>query len=146
MISADTYEEVYEILKCMNKITVMKIPENILLKINTNRNRNFTTSIDPKDIFNENNINKETVDFLCWLDYTYWRNDIEKVKIDKIIQEKNSTEEILKRNKYNPDNIFKQKENIKEQQINSETISLAEYKEPIFKKIKKLILKLLHIN
>lgn len=141
MISTNTYEEVYEILQGMDKSIVMKIPEEILLTIKTKRNRNFTTSIDKNDIFNENNISKESVDLLCWLDYTYWKNETEKAHINKIIKKKIISEEIIKRNCYNPDDIFTNKKQRK-QHINKETISLIEYKETVFSKIKKSILKL----
>lgn len=145
MISANTYEEVYEVLSYMNKTTVMKIPEEIILKIYKKRNPNFITKIQKENIFDENNISKEAVDLLCWLDYTYWRNDNERSKINDIIKEKNEFEEKLKRDKYSPNDIFKNKKNnqivIEETKI--EETAMAEYKEKnflqkIFDKIKYL--------
>lgn len=50
MISSNTYEELYEILSYMDKVTVMKIPENILINIKNKRNINFKTKIDKNDI------------------------------------------------------------------------------------------------
>ena len=41
MISGETYEELYEILGQMDKLTVMKIPEDILNNINSKRNKDF---------------------------------------------------------------------------------------------------------
>lgn len=81
MHTCDIYEELFEILKCMDKMTVMKIPEDVLNYIINNRNKNFHTRIDKNDIFNEQNVSKETVDLLCWLDYKYWMNSDEKLKI-----------------------------------------------------------------
>jgi len=107
MISSDVYEEVYEVLGYMDKTTVMKIPEEILVKIKENRNSNFKTKINKENIFDEQNISKEAVDLLCWLDYTYWMDDDSKSKIDKINKEIQDINEKEKREKYNPDNIFK---------------------------------------
>jgi len=107
MISSDVYEEVYEVLGYMDKTTVMKIPEEILVKIKENRNSNFKTKINKENIFDEQNISKEAVDLLCWLDYTYWMDDDSKYKIDKINKEIQDINEKEKREKYNPDNIFK---------------------------------------
>ena len=41
MISGETYEELYEILGQMDKVTVMKIPDDILNNINSKRNKDF---------------------------------------------------------------------------------------------------------
>lgn len=107
MISADTYEELYEILSLMDKTTVMKIPIDILNSIKEQRNPEHKTRIDKKDIFNENNVNKETIDLLCYLDYHYWMSEDKKAEVDKIKRIKYQDEEEEKREKFNPDNLFK---------------------------------------
>ncbi len=80
----DVYEELYEVLSNMDKVTVMKIPEEILNKIITQRNTSFKTSIDEEDLFNEDNISKETMDLLCWIDYNYWASPERKKEVDDI--------------------------------------------------------------
>ena len=45
MISSQTYSEVYEILKYMNKEVVMKIPIEILEKIKNKRDLNYKSKI-----------------------------------------------------------------------------------------------------
>ena len=107
MISGETYEELYEILGQMDKLTVMKIPEDILNNINSKRNKDFKTKIDKYDLFNEENIRKETVDLLCWLDYNYWMNNERKEKVKKIISKNLEEENDYKREKYDPEKIFK---------------------------------------
>ena len=54
MISANSLEEVYEVLSLMDKLSVMKIPEETLNFIIKSRNSNFKTQIDKNDIFEEN--------------------------------------------------------------------------------------------
>ena len=83
MISPNTFEEVYEILSYMDKLTVMKIPENKLITINKKRNRDFKTKIDKKDIFNRNNMSQEAFDLLFYLDYNYWMDEEKKKKLRK---------------------------------------------------------------
>ena len=78
----DVYEELYEVLSNMDKATVMKIPEDILNKIITQRNTSFKTAIDDDNLFNENNISKEAMDLLCWIDYNYWTSP-ERKKVEK---------------------------------------------------------------
>lgn len=72
MISSNTYKELYEILSYMDKITVMKIPLEILQNIKKYKNNNYKTKIDKKDIFNEKNVNGETIDLLCYFYKHYW--------------------------------------------------------------------------
>ena len=109
MISSNTYEEVYQILKHMNKTTVMKIPNNILNAIVKNRNSNFKTNIDKYNIFNQKNISSEALDLLCWITYNYWLNESEKKKIDKINYDFYIKSEEEKAKKYKTNNIFKNK-------------------------------------
>ena len=72
MITSKTYKEVYEILSYMDKITVMKIPIEILENIKKKKDNNYITQIDKKDIFNEKNVSKEAIDLLCYFYKHYW--------------------------------------------------------------------------
>ena len=102
----NTYEEVYQILSYMDKVTVMKIPIDIIENIKKKRNTNYKTRIDKNDLFNENNIDKTSMDMLCYFDYQYWMSDEKKKEIDKIIAEKRNKEELKKKEKYNVDDLF----------------------------------------
>ena len=145
MISADTYEELYEILSLMDKVTVMKVPIDILNTIKEQRNPEYQTNIDKTDIFNENNVKKETIDLLCYLDYHYWMDENKKSEVDRIRRQKFKEEEKQKLEQYNPNALFKkvEKEKIPE---NSNDTALIEYKESIFERFKNFIFKLLHIK
>ena len=74
MISAKTYKELYEILSYMDKVTVMKIPISILQTIKNKKDNRYITKIDKNDLFNEHNVNRETIDLLCYLYKHYWCN------------------------------------------------------------------------
>lgn len=135
MISSNTYEEVYEILSYMDKITVMKIPEEILNTIKKKRNVNYKTKIDKNDIFNEENISKEAIDFLCWIDYKYWMDENRKIKIDQIKFDKIRKYEEEKREKYASDNLFKKQDQVKKtEEVMKNEVAMVEYEESIFKK------------
>ena len=57
MISdANMYAEVFEILGCMNKQEVMRIPVNILEFIKQERSKTYQTRIDKYDLFNPDNV------------------------------------------------------------------------------------------
>lgn len=91
MISSDTYAEVYEILSYMDKFTVMKIPVEILENIRNNRNKNYISNIDPNNLFNMKNINKQTIEVLACLDINYWMNEEKKKTLKKKYIEKQNS-------------------------------------------------------
>ncbi len=74
MITAKTYKEVYEILGYMDKLTVMKIPIDILQSIKNKKDNKYVTRVDKNDIFNEQNVEKDTIDLLCYFYKKYWNN------------------------------------------------------------------------
>ena len=113
----------------------MKIPINILNIIVEKRNQQFKTNIDDNDIFNEKNISSEAIDLLCWLEYNFWSDSIEKERNNAIIKRENEINNEIKMKKYNPDNLFKN--TIKFQQ---EETSMIEYKESNF--LQKLLNKI----
>lgn len=131
--SSNTYEEIYQILFCMDKYTVMKIPENILKDIISKRNKQYITRIDIRDIFNKDNMSEEAFNYLCWLDFEFWMTDEKKKELGKECRIKQIREEEQKRKKYNPDDIFSKKKkdvNIEENQNSSieENMAMIEVK------------------
>jgi len=137
MINENTYTEVYEILSSMDKMTVMKIPVELLKFIKDNRNENFKTLIDKNDIFNMNNISNETRHVLAWIDINYWMSEEKK----KHLKEKYYKNHM---SFYDLENIFKNENHAKIQKSSNNT-EITEYKESIIikilNKIKKLFLK-----
>lgn len=136
MINADTYSEVYEILSGMNKSIVMKVPIEILRCIKENRNTDYISKINREDLFNLNNISRDTINILAWLDVNYWISDEKKEKI------KLSFKNNIKKREFEENFDFKNKrnENIK---IISNEKQMKIYKKSkihrIINKIKELI-------
>ncbi|MBR6033730.1 MAG: hypothetical protein IKP28_03205 [Clostridia bacterium] len=97
----------FDILKYMDKTTVMKIPVEILETIKSKIDFNYKTNVNPNDLFNEKNISKEAMDILCYLDYTYWMSDDKKKEINTIIQNNTVQEELKKREQYSTEILFK---------------------------------------
>ena len=145
MISGETYEELYEILGQMDKVTVMKIPEDILNNINSKRNKDFKTKIDKYDLFNEENIRKETVDLLCWLDYNYWMNNERKEKVKKIISKNLEEENDYKREKYNPEKIFETTDIDNNSKLKNQELTEIP-KDSFFTKLKKIFMRFFKKN
>ena len=117
MINENTYTEVFEILSYMDKMTVMKIPVELLKFIRDNRNENY----------NMKNISEETKHFLAWLDVNYWMDEEKKNRLIEANYKKHISF-------YNSEKTFKKINNKKTQPISNNT-SITEYKESVIIKI-----------
>lgn len=146
MISdANMYAEVFEILGCMDKQEVMKIPVNILEYIREERNKNYKTRINKYDLFNPDNIDNRTVNFLAWLMIDYMANVEQKTELIKVSKENSRRKELEKKQKYN-ENIFNIKreniQEIEEKKVKEQTSIAIVEKETIFRKIQKFLKRL----
>ena len=113
---------------------IKKIPDRLLEIIYKNSDEKYNIEVDPNKDLKSQNISKKTKDMLAVLTYNYWSNESEKQYINERLNknEKKYQEEL--REKYNPDNIFKDKSTKIETVEN--TVAMVEYKESIFTKIK----------
>lgn len=140
----DVYEELYEVLSNMDKVTVMKIPEEILNKIITQRNTSFKTSIDEEDLFNEDNISKETMDLLCWIDYNYWASPERKKEVDDIKKREQLSKDenfdahsIFEKNDMRPSNV-ESIDNVSQELIEKRENSIISIIKNILNRIKNI--------
>lgn len=82
-LTGDDYQEVYEILSHMNKLEVMKIPEEILYTIKERRNKDYKTKIDLNNLFNMENISENAQIMLAWLDYSFFMDERKKEELKR---------------------------------------------------------------
>lgn len=133
---ACAYKEIIEILKHTKKEDVDKIPNEKILLWKDNMKKDHQFSIDEKKTLSEQNISKETRAILANIFKEYWATDYQKERIEA--KEKYDMEQIEKEKyeKYNPNNIFKNKEiEASHENIITDNNSMIVYKESIFKKI-----------
>lgn len=132
---ANAYSEVLEILKNISKEDYEKVPSEKIDLFKKNANKNYNFQYDTNLTLDEQNVSKRTKAIIAILFRDYWATPEQREKIlakqnyDRIQIEKN------KQKQYNVDNIFKNKEKKAETVENS--VSMIEYKESIFSKIKK---------
>ena len=138
------YAEVDKILSFMDTKYVEKIPKKMRDLFKNEKLQNYEIDINPKMPLDEQNLQKKTYAILAMLNLNYWCEDEEEKKeLIKLYAENDRKREDELREKYNPDNIFKnkQKENISN---NEETkTALIEYKESNF--FKKMISKIMSL-
>ena len=111
--------------------------------------KDYKTNIEPTIPLDEQKLQKKTLIILAMLNINYWCEDEnEKKELIKLYSENDKRKEEELRERYNPDNLFKKKGQIVEDnKINQEYTQLIEYKEQnIFKKILSKIMKLFKKN
>ena len=146
-IYAKAYTEVLEILKYFPEEEYKKIPVEKINFYKSNMDKNYKFSINPEIDLATQNISKEANAIIVSLYRDYYATEEQKVKINEILDLNQKKEELEKRKKYHPDNIFRNKQQASKntQNLNA-TTQLVKYKENFFVKSKKFIFKLLHID
>lgn len=134
--------EVLVILKSVDAIYTEKLPKKFKDFLNINQSNTYIPDIDLSKELKDMKLKKETRNILELMYLNYWSTPEEKKEFMDILSEneKNYIKEMDE--KYNPDNLFKNKkessktveENVKEE------VALVEYNESLFKKIWNKIL------
>lgn len=129
------YTEVLEILKYMQKEDVNKIPTEMIEMFENKKDKSYLFNVKENDDFADLNILDETEAIFVNIFRDYWATSEQK---KKIIEKQNYDKSIIekeKMEKYNPDNIFKQSEILKNNIDiieNKKETSLVEIKESLF--------------
>lgn len=138
LLMPKAYVEVLEIMKYIPVEDYNKIPYEIIKNMQLNMDKEYRFTVTHFNDFQKQEMLKETETILAVLFRDYWTTEENR---NKILEKE-------KREKYNPDNIFKKKveQNNTQKEIKESSRSLIEYKESFFVKFKKFILKILHVN
>lgn len=142
------YVEILEILSYMEQKYVDMIPKKLLNLFYEERDKDYKIDINPKVSLAEQNLQRKTLVLLAMLNLNYWCEDeTEKQEMLKMYADNDKKIEEEMRERYNPDNLFRKKEKVFEEENNEENMQLIEYKEQnIFKKIINKIMKFFRKN
>ena len=109
MERAQSYTEVYVILNLMGKDYIEQIPKKLLEMIISEMDKEYKPNINPKIPLSKQNIHKRTYDILGMLKLNYWCNSQEeKEELEQLFKANEEKYQAELREKYKPDNIFKQ--------------------------------------
>lgn len=145
---AKAYKEVMEIIQYLPEDEYNKIPEDKIEFFKKNMDTNYEFTIDPGIDLSKQNISRKANAIIISIFLDYFATEKQKEKIIEILKYNEQQVEQEKRNKYNPNTIFKNLEKESIQKIpaiqnTQPTVSVVEYKENFFTKFKRFILKLL---
>ena len=133
---AKAYTEVLEILKHLPENEYEKIPKTEIQFYESNCDKNYKYIYDETLTVEQQKISKEANTVIISIYMNYFANENQKWIIEEILKKNSIEEEKLKREKYDVDNIFKQKNS---EDINSSSenlpIEIDTKKENFIKKI-----------
>ena len=137
------YSEICAVLELMPDEYVSKIPEKIIKLFQTEKLENYEININKSNPLDKNNFSKKTMVISAMLNYQYWcPNKKMKDELYKQYLSNNEKYEKEVQEKYNTDNLFKNKKS-KEVEIKEETQALVEYKKRSF--IQKILDKIKNV-
>lgn len=121
---AYAYAELLEILSLMEEEYINRIPKKLMNIFETHKASEYSNHINPEVPLEEQNISEKTSALLAMLMLNYWCDSEEQKQSLKNTFEENERkyQEELKE-KYNPDNIFKNNNQTINQEATSSTVS-----------------------
>lgn len=133
------YSEIYEILNLMEDEDKERVPQEVRDFFEEQRMKEYKPKIRTDIPLTEQNLRRETVVLLTILVINYWCDSEEEKQ--SFIDELEKNEKIKKelQEKYNPDNLFKNRKKTKEDVVMEqvENVEMIQYKENLFTKLKK---------
>lgn len=123
------YAEVDAILNVLEDEYAEKIPEKVKKFFAEEKIKDYEPVIDVYVPLTEQNLKRETMVLLAILNLNYWcESENEKQEfLNELAQNENEKKELEE--KYNPDNIFKKKQPLKDEENIQENMKMTEYKE-----------------
>ena len=141
------YKQVIEILKYVPQESVDKIPKEMIKTFKINMDDKYDFKIDISKSFEEQDILEETKAILANIFRDYWATPKQKERILEKERNDREIEENIKREKYNPDNLFKKKQKVIQQNEEIQNNLPVEIKkEKFYEKIINFLKKIFHIN
>jgi hypothetical protein len=149
MIKKENYSKAYtEILKIIEYLPdseYQKIPQKLIEELNENSDKEYIFDIQSEEDFEKKELLKETEYIIYVLYRNYLSDEEEREQLIQLEKKAHNDSEENKRMKYNPDDIFKNKDkkvNDSNEKI-SNVVAMTQYNESLFKKLWSKILSML---
>lgn len=129
--------EVLDILEHTKKEDVNKIPKKFIEFLENNKSKTYISNLDHTKTIKEMNLKPKTQALLGLIYLKYWANEEEKIEFRKKAQVNEFNYQKELNEKYNPDNLFKNKNavNIEKNETIQQTSLVEIKKETIMQKI-----------
>lgn len=131
--------EVLDILENSDDEINKKIPEKLIEFWKRNKSKTYKPNLDHNKPLNEMNLKDKTKDIITMVYLNYLCNKNEKEITLDTIRENEENYQLMIREKYNPDDIFKNKREIKSEQQTEEKNLTVVQEEKWYKKLFNII-------
>lgn len=154
MVSVEYKEAITEVLDILynsDEDLLGRVPKKLIDFWERNKSNTYKPKLNHDLPLSEMNLRNKTKSIIAMIYLNYICEDDEKNSLKHILKNNEDVYQQELREKYNPDNIFKNNKKDNTTEINNnEEISMGmqiiEHKEPIFKRIVNKILEFLHIK
>ena len=151
MLSINTrqaYTEIDNFIELLDEYSRNKVPKKLREFFKREKDNTYTKTIEPNIPIKEQNLKEETLALIAMLNLQYWCEDEEeKRRLKKIYADNEIKYQQKLRGMYNPDYVFKNKQQLTDKEITceetQENVAMIEYKKETFiDKIKKFFKKI----
>ena len=101
------YVEVLEVINNLEEEEKSKIPQEKIDFYEKNKDKNYKFTIDTSADLDKQKLSRKAYAVIIALYLDYFADEDEKNKLNKVLQYNQNKEDKMKRERYNPDNIFK---------------------------------------
>ena len=145
----NAYKEVIAVLNYVPQESVEKIPQSMIETFKAKMDKDYNFIVDINKSFEEQDLLDETKAIFANIFRDYWATPYQKERIlekEKYDRQKLENEKVQK---YNPDDIFKKKQQIRENETAEnydENLPMEVKKENLYRKIINFFKRFFHIN
>lgn len=128
---ANACVEILEIINYMGEVYKKKIPSKLLKFFEENKNFDYEYKLESLNL--SNYFLDETLIILAFIEQKYWASDKEQEILSQALRENEKKYQENLREKYNPDQLFKNK--ISKVETAESSVVMIEYKRSVFRRI-----------
>lgn len=143
------YSEIDEFLGLLSEEQRNEIPKKLRDFFKEEKDQEYFKNIDKDIPIKDQNLKEETLAIIALLNLQYWcKDEEERKRLQEIYAQNEKEYQDILYEKYNPNDIFKKKEETTIENNNKikEKMQMVEYKDPVFKRIINKILNFLHLR
>lgn len=133
--------EVEYILKKLDDKYIKKIPQEIWNYIKDNKDKNYVFDYDDNKSLVEQNLNIDTISILTYINMEYLLSEEQKKEMKEILRKDEAIAEQEKAKLYNPDDLFKNKKETKEQEVAIVEVKEHKWYKKVFDFFRKILKK-----
>ena len=130
--------EVEYILRKLDNEYIKKIPQEIWDYIEENKDKNYVFNYDDNRTLVEQKLNIDTISILTYINMEYLLGEEQKREMIEFLRKDETIAEQEKAKLYNPDDLFKNKQQSKQQEASLVEVKIEKWYEKMFSFLKNI--------